>query len=266
MNRPPAVAGRFYPDDEGALRQQVRALLGEPLGDASVVACISPHAGYMYSGAVAGDVFRRLRVPPVTVVLGPNHTGRGARAAIMSHGRFTLPGGAMPIDSAVAEELRAVALLTEDSVAHQTEHSLEVQLPFLLHRNPKTRLVPVCLGRLPFESCMRIGSALADIVIRHGRDVLLVASTDMSHYLPAEEAARLDGMALEPIQALDAEALYRTVFDNDISMCGVIPTTVVLAAAKALGATEAVVHRYTHSGTVSGDHSRVVGYAGVTIR
>jgi hypothetical protein len=199
-------------------------------------------------------------------VLGPNHTGQGVRASIMSHGSWRIPGCSVPIDAPLAEELRGAAGMTEDHRAHAHEHSLEVQLPFLVHRNPKVRFVPVCLSLLPYESCVRIGMALADVVVRHGNNALLVASTDMSHYLPAEVARDEDRLALDRIEALDAEGLYRTVLERDISMCGFIPTTVTLIAAKALGASEARLLRYGSSGEASGDYTRVVGYAGFVIR
>ena len=267
VERAPAVAGTFYPDDAASLRATVARLVGQgeaPAEDA--LAIVAPHAGYVYSGGIAGEVYRSVRVPSHVVVTCPNHTGMGARAAITSHGTWRIPGHAVPIDEPLAEELRGVAGLTEDERAHAREHSLEVQLPFLVHRNPGVRFVPVCLGMLPYESCVRIGTALADVVIRHGGDVLLVASTDMSHYLPADVAKEKDRLALERIEALDPRGLYDTVLEHGISMCGFIPTTVTLIAAAALGATEARLVRYGSSGDASGDYSRVVGYAGFVIR
>ncbi len=266
QERPPAVAGRFYPAEERQLFADVARYVGPETTDEPALAVIAPHAGYMYSGAIAGEVYRRVRVPSVAIVLGPNHTGEGARAAIISRGAFRIPGAHVPIDATMAEELRGVALLTEDARAHAHEHSIEVHLPFLVNRNPKVRIVPVCLGGAPYPTCVRIGTAVADIVARHGRDVLVLASTDMSHYLPAELARAKDTLALERIEALDPEGLYRTVVDHDISMCGFIPTTVALIAAKALGASRAELVRYGNSGEASGDYERVVGYAGIVIR
>jgi MEMO1 family protein len=259
------VAGLFYPDDPVALERAVEQHLGADREDGAAIAIVAPHAGYVYSGAIAGDVYRRIRVPRVAIVLCPNHTGDGARAAVMSTGAWKLPGFSLPIEEALAEELRDVALLTEDARAHAREHSLEVHLPFLRARNPQVHFVPVCLANLPYDSCVRIGHALADVITRHGRDVLVVASTDMSHYLPAEVAAKQDRQALDRITALDAEHLYKTVRDQDISMCGVIPTTVALVAAQALGARTSTLTRYGHSGETSGDLQRVVGYAGFVI-
>lgn len=266
MERAPAVAGRFYSGDERQLADDVARLIGPDTKDDPAIAVIAPHAGYVYSGAIAGAVYADVRVPSVAIVLCPNHTGDGARAAIMSHGRWRIPGAHVPIDSSVAEELRGVALLTEDDRAHRQEHSLEVQLPFLRHRNPRVRIVPVCLAQMPYASCVRIGHALADVVIKHGRDVLIVASTDMSHYLPADVGRAKDEMALERVTALDPEGLYRTVVDEDITMCGFIPTTITLIAAQSLGATKVDLVRYGNSGDASGDYERVVGYAGLVLR
>ena len=269
MERQPAVAGRFYPDDEQELRDEVRRLLApvpetETLPSDRPLVGFAPHAGYMYSGSVAAELYGRVEVPAVTIVLCPNHTGVGARAAIMSHGRWRLPGTSVGIASVAAEEFRSLAGLTEDAQAHAREHSLEVQLPFLAHRNPRGRIVPVCLGFMPYESCVRIGSALADIATRH--DALVVASTDMSHYVPADVARRLDRLALDRIEAIDPKGLYETVRDHDISMCGVIPSAVALVAARSLGATTGTTLRYGNSGETSGDHDRVVGYAACLVQ
>lgn len=266
MDRPSAVAGTFYPAAEAELKSTVVDLIGPVDAARPAIAAVAPHAGYVYSGSIAGEVYRDIAVPQRVIVLCPNHTGMGARAAVMSHGGWRIPGRSIPIDEPMAEELRGVALLTEDDRAHAREHSLEVQLPFLVARNPKVRFVPVCLSPLPYESCVRIGHALADVVARHGREVLLVASTDMSHFLPADLGREADQLAIDRVEALDPEGLYRTVVDNDISMCGFIPTTVTLIAARALGATEARLVRYGNSGDTSGDYDRVVGYAGFVVR
>ncbi|NOY94662.1 MAG: AmmeMemoRadiSam system protein B [Deltaproteobacteria bacterium] len=267
LDRMPAVAGRFYPADTNALHTQVDGLLtAEPAEERDALMVVAPHAGYAYSGGVAGATYAGVRVPPSVVILGPNHTGLGARAAILTRGGFHIPGATIPVDASVAEEIRGNGLLTEDRKAHRMEHSIEVQLPFLVRKNPKLRIVPICLGDMTYASCARIGLAIADVVESHGREVLLVASTDMSHYLPAEEARRLDHHALEHIVGLDPEGLYETVRRERLSMCGFIPTTVALCAAKALGAKSAELVRYANSGDVSGDTQRVVGYAGLVIR
>lgn len=262
-DRQPVVAGRYYPEDEGALRDRVRALLGEEPVDEPAVVAVAPHGSLDYSGSVSGAVYARCRVAPIVVVLCPNHTSVGPRGAIMTRGSWRVPGASIPVDSTLAEELRAVALLTEDRRPHDREHAIEVHLPFLRHRNPRVRLVPVCLSEMPFPSCVRIGTALADVIIKHGRDVLVVASTALSHYVPADDVRRRDEGAIERMRALDAESLYAHVRRGDGDMCGVIPTAIALVAARALGVTECELVRYGHSGDASGDLRRVVGYAGL---
>lgn len=269
--RQPAVAGRFYPGEARELEREVRAHLEAGQGGTdpeAVRAVMAPHAGYMYSGGVAGQVFARVEVPRRVVVLGPNHTGRGARISVVPAGAFVLPGGRVEID----EEL-AAAILEEvpgaqaDVEAHRFEHSIEVELPFLLARRPDVRFVPIVLGGISGQTAVAVGEGLARAIARTGGDTLVVASSDMSHYLPDAQARVVDRAALEPLLAFDAAALYQTVVDQDISMCGFIPATAMLAYARAAGSTAAPeLVAYATSGDASGDRSRVVGYAGVLIR
>lgn len=263
--RAPAVAGRFYPGDAAALEREVRGFLESDATPAPAVAVIAPHAGYLYSGAIAGAAYARAVVPRSAIVLCPNHTGMGARRALWPSGSWRLPGGELKVDEALAERLREAAGLEPDSLAHLHEHSAEVQLPFLQARNPEVRIVPLCLSSLGLRECVGLGEAIARVIAPERREVLLVASTDLSHYLAADEARRLDRLALERVEALDPEGLYETVETNDISMCGYLPTTVVLAAAHVLGARAATLVRYGHSGETSGDLDQVVGYAGMLI-
>jgi AmmeMemoRadiSam system protein B len=266
MERIPAVAGMFYPAASQELARTVKALIGPNPGYEKALAVVAPHAGYMYSGAIAGAVYGQVRVPAIAAVLCPNHTGMGTPASIVSSGTWQIPGHRVPIAQKLAEKLKLLALIDEDAVAHRREHSAEVHLPFLVERNPAVTLVPLCLGRLRFDRCREIGHALAEAVRDLAEEVLIVASTDMSHYLPAAFAEKQDRKALDRVEQLDAEGLYKTVLENDISMCGFIPTTIALVAAKELGATEAKLIRYGNSGEISGDFSNVVGYAGLVIR
>jgi AmmeMemoRadiSam system protein B len=271
--RSPAVAGRFYPASVPELTEQVTGFLHAARGRAPRRACavMAPHAGYVYSGGVAGQVFAAIEVPRRVVLLGPNHTGRGPRVSVMAGGAWQLPGARVSID----EEL-AAAILTEfplaraDHEAHQLEHSLEVEVPFLVARQPALRIVPVVLGVLSASEAVGLGEALYRAVsqVREahpGEDVLVVASSDMSHYLPDETARRVDQTALAPLLAFDPEGLYRTVVDHDISMCGFIPATAMLAYARRAGAARPELVAYATSGDAFGDKSRVVGYAGVVL-
>jgi len=248
------------------LARTVEELLGPDREQRRVRAVVAPHAGYVYSGRIAGEVYSKIRVPDLCVVLCPNHTGAGVQRSLDRDETWRTPLGDVPVDAALADALLGRAGLARDIRAHAREHALEVHLPFIQARNPGARIVPICLGRVPPDGCVEIGEVLAEVVSRAGEDVLLVASTDMSHYIPARDAAVLDRMALDRVEALDAIGLYRTVAEHDISMCGVIPTTTVLAAARALGATAAELVRYGHSGETSGDLEHVVGYAGLVIQ
>jgi len=268
--RPPAVAGRFYPGDAAELARDVEGYLaaGRAAGAAvRAMALVAPHAGYMYSGGVAGQVFARVVVPERVVVMGPNHTGRGQRISVVPAGGYQLPGGTVPVD----EEL-AAAILDEvpgarpDADAHRTEHSVEVELPFVRALQPAVRFVPMVLASLSEQDAIAVGQGLARAIAKVGGEVLVVASSDMSHYLPDAEARRVDKIALDALLTGDAAALHRTVRERDISMCGVIPTTAMLAYARAAGAAGAPeLVAYATSGDASGDRSRVVGYAGVVV-
>lgn len=234
------------------------------------IAMMGPHAGYVYSGAILGETYARVKVPGRVIVMCPNHTGLGVRRSLWAGGAWQLPGAEIEIDVALAERVRVAARLEPDLDAHLREHAIEVHLPFLHHQNPDARIVPIVLAGLRLEDCREVGQGLArairDTKAADGDDVLIVASTDMSHYVSADAARRLDSMALERVEALDPEGLYETVRAHDISMCGFIPTTCALFAALELGATTAELVRYGNSGEASGDFSRVVGYAGVVVR
>lgn len=268
--REPSVAGRFYPAAPRELAQLVRGLMSEPV--ASPIAArmlMAPHAGYVYSGAIAAATFARVDVPPTAVVLCPNHTGRGDRRAVYASGSWAFPGFELAVDEELAARLVEHAGFRADILAHAREHAAEVQMPFLHERRTDVRVVPVCLAGLSLEDCRVLGAGLANVVREVERErrerILLVASSDMSHYVPADVARHYDMHALERLLALDPEGLFGVVEREDISMCGYVPTTVALFAARALGAEHAELVRYGSSGDVSGDPSSVVGYAGVVV-
>ncbi|MBP2682552.1 MAG: hypothetical protein H6Q79_591 [Deltaproteobacteria bacterium] len=264
MNRIPAVAGQFYPGTASGLSRALLTLTREVKDRLQAIGVVVPHAGYVYSGAVAGEVFSSIRVPERAVLFCPNHTGAGADAAVMSRGAWRMPWGDVPIDEELAARLRtACPLLREDASAHAREHSLEVQLPFLHRFRADVRFVPVALGRLSLEECRDLGESVADAIAGDAERPLLVASSDMSHYVPDAVARKKDGMAIDRMLALDPEGLYRTVRTERISMCGVLPAAVVLFAARRLGATSARLVKYATSGDVSRDLDQVVGYAGL---
>jgi AmmeMemoRadiSam system protein B len=271
--RAPAVAGRFYPASAAELDAQVAGLLGAAGGQAPRRACavMAPHAGYVYSGGVAAKVFAAIEVPARVILLGPNHTGRGARVSAMTGGTWQMPGAHVAVDEELAGAILDASSVAEaDETAHQLEHALEVELPFLRARQPGLRIVPVVLGRLSAREAVEFGEALHRAVTRvraahAGADVLVVASSDMSHYLPDEIARRVDRTALAPLLAFDPEGLHRTVVEHDISMCGFVPATAMLAYARRAGAEQPELVAYATSAEAFGDKSRVVGYAGVVL-
>jgi len=266
--RHPAVAGRFYPRDGESLREEVQAYLSQTPHQKPVCAlgCIAPHAGYMYSGHVAGAVFAGLEIPELCLVICPNHTGAGRAMAIVSEGAWETPLGSVPIDSGFAAALkRRCPQLHEDSSAHRNEHATEVELPFLQVRQPHLKFVPIALGTGQFEALEQLGNAIADVIAARNDHILIVASSDMNHYESDAITRVKDQSAIAPILALDARALYDVVTRQRISMCGFGPVVAMLTATKKLGATSAELVKYATSGDVSGDRDLVVGYAGVIV-
>lgn len=261
------VAGSFYPGDAEALRHALEGFIEPDRDKAEAIALVSPHAGYMYSGTVAGAVFSSVRLPERYVLLGPSHSGFGERFAIWSRGSWCTPLGEISIDEPLADLLLSeTALLREDHDAHREEHSLEVQLPFIQYLRPGSRMVPIsCPYFSVFADLEELGRALASVFRALGDRVLIVASTDMSHQVSRETAKTKDFMAIDAIRALDPRGLYDVVSRERISMCGFQATTAALAAAVNLGASRAELIRYRTSGDITGDHTRVVGYAGLRI-
>lgn len=265
--RSAVVADRFYPGQPSALTGILRRMVPEiPQEEKQeAIAVISPHAGYVYSGGVAGETMARVRIPGTVVILGPNHHGRGAALALGTED-WRMPMGIVSIDLDLARRILDRSLvIREDETAHDYEHSLEVQVPFLQYCSSDFRIVPIVVSHVPYDVCVEAAKDLAGAIREYGRPVLFVASTDMTHYESRQEASRKDHLALERIKSLDPKGLYDTVINNRISMCGVMPTTIVLLAAKELGAKEVNLVRYTDSGEASGDTNQVVGYAGLIV-
>jgi len=264
--RLPAVAGRFYPRDPQTLLADVQSYLASPGFPVSAIACVVPHAGYIYSGSVAGAVFSRLDLPQRCILMCPNHTGRGRPLAIMSSGAWKTPLGPVTIDSPLATELiQRFPLLEEDGEAHRSEHAAEVELPFLQAKRPDISFVPIALGTGRYEVLEALGVAIAEVLQVQEDRVLIIASSDMNHYENDHITRIKDHKAIAPILALDGQGLFDVVMKEEISMCGFGPTVAMLTAAKILGATHAELVKYATSGEVSGDLDMVVGYAGVIV-
>ena len=268
--RHPAVAGRFYPRNPEELRDEARDYLSPTTAEQTQIralGCVAPHAGYIYSGHVAGAVFARIAIPRRCIVLCPNHTGMGHPLAIMSEGVWQTPLGEVPIDSELASALKQhFPALTEDSAAHRAEHAIEVELPFLQLRQAEIRFVPLALGTAQFEVLETLGKALAEVIAAQTEAVLIVASSDMNHYESDAITRVKDHRAIERILSLDPRGLFDVVMQQDISMCGFGPTVTMLTAARQLGAKSAELVKYATSGDVSGDRAMVVGYAGIVVQ
>jgi MEMO1 family protein len=268
MIRPPAVAGRFYPSNAEELSGQIARCVAADAPKIAARACVVPHAGYMYSGHVAGAVYAALQIPPRCILLGPRHFPRGEAFAILAEGSWRTPFGNARIDSELAIEcMRACPRLRDDFVAHEREHSLEVQIPFLQQLVPDFQFVPIVLGVDRFPVLEELGHAIAQVVSAHAPErVLVIASTDMNHYENDAITRVKDERAIARILALDARGLYDTVRNEGISMCGYAATTAMLVAMLDLGATNVELVRYATSGDITGDRDEVVGYAGLIIR
>ncbi|HUJ95681.1 MAG TPA: AmmeMemoRadiSam system protein B [Terriglobales bacterium] len=264
--RLPAVAGRFYPRDPQTLLADVQSYLSGGQLSIPALGCVVPHAGYIYSGHVAGAVFNRLDLPQRCILMCPNHTGLGRPLAIMSSGVWKTPLGPVSIDSSLAVELmQHFPLLEEDREAHRAEHAAEVELPFLQARRPDITFVPIALGTGRYEVLEAMGKAIAEVLQAQDGRVLVIASSDMNHYENDHITRVKDHKAIAPILALDPRGLFDVVVNEQISMCGFGPTVAMLTAAKLLGATHSVLVKYATSGEVSGDLDMVVGYAGVIV-
>lgn len=266
MIRQPAVAGHFYPGDARELAQAVDESLSAREKKTRARGCIVPHAGYVYSGRVAGAIYGALDLPSRYILLGPRHWPQGRRLAILSEGAWLTPLGEAKLDTPLAKELKkACPALEEDAAAHAREHSLEVQLPFLQRMVPEFRFVPIVIGPARFEELAELGLAVARIVASSEERVMVVASSDMNHRENDAITRAKDRTAIEAILALDARRLDTTVHENKISMCGYAPAVALLVAARELGSTRAELVRYATSTDVNGDREDVVGYAGIIV-
>ncbi|MEM4407265.1 MAG: AmmeMemoRadiSam system protein B [Candidatus Caldarchaeum sp.] len=275
--RRPAVAGAFYAGTKNSLFQQIKECFTSPLGpgslptakwsDRKVPALICPHAGYMYSGPVAAHAYWALTSyskPDSVIIFGPNHYGVGTAVSIYPEGSWLTPLGEVSIDKNLVNQLAGHSdVFFFDEVSHSREHSIEVQLPFLQYIYESFSFVPICINDQSLETCIRIGRDVAEVV--DDRNILMIASTDFTHYEPHEEVLEKDKKALEKIVKLNVEELYSAMKRYDITMCGYGAVAALLTAAKMLGAREAKVLKQTTSGDTSGDYDSVVGYASCLI-
>ncbi len=267
MIRNPVVSGQFYPESPSQLKATIKGMVDEKAIKEEVIGLVSPHAGYIYSGPVAGAVISKIKFKDTFIIMGPNHTGRGKPLSIMTQGTWRTPLGEVEIDSELGKQILATSShLEEDYVAHQYEHSIEVQLPFLQYFKSDIKLVPIVLAYSSGAIYKEIGKELAKAIKDSSKEVVIIASSDMTHYEPQESAQRKDNKAIEAILDLNEDELLKRVDELKISMCGYAPAVSLISAAKELGATGAELVRYQTSGDTTGDYSAVVGYAGIIIK
>ncbi len=261
--RIPAVAGTFYPADPKEILSMLRRW-NPTLEDQRARAIVVPHAGYIYSGETAAKVYAKVRVPERVLLLGPNHTGLGARVAVYPEGRWRVPLGEMAVDEELTRALlEGLPEATPDTLAHREEHALEVQVNFLLWRNPHARGAFVVLKVLSWAQIQEMARHMVQL-LQPFPDLLLVVSTDLSHYYPESVAQKLDAILIDALRRVDPEALWRATMEEGINMCGFIPATLLLAYLREQGYEgKGELVEYTTSARTSGDCGSVVGYAGV---
>jgi AmmeMemoRadiSam system protein B len=265
MKREPVVSGSFYPGTPSILNEELGKYIQLAAKKKKGVGLIVPHAGYVFSGRCAGKGFGSVEIPGTVIILGVNHHGIGHPFAVDGHDSWKTPLGDVQIAKELREKLTAAsAIFKVDSIASSKEHSIEVLVPFIQYISPKTLILPISIALADIKRLADAGKEIA-VLVKDNPDTLMVASTDMSHYISAERARDKDKSAITKIQELDPEGLYSTVMTERITMCGMAGTAVMLTAAKALGATKAEVIDYTNSGVVMGDYNRVVAYLSMIV-
>lgn len=266
MIRHPAVAGSFYSGDATRLRSDIEGYITKDCEKQAVLGVLSPHAGYMYSGCVAGNLYSRIKIPDTVVILAPNHTGYGVPYSIWSDGSWRTPLGDVGVNQNVVDELvRVCSLIEKDKEAHLYEHAAEVQIPFIQYFNPCIKIVVMVVSSRNIADLKNIGKSLSLVLQRLCPDALVVASSDMTHYETQAIANMKDKIAINEILALNEDNLYNKVHNMHITMCGIYPAVIMLVCSKERGAKKAELVRYETSGDITGDYNQVVGYAGITI-
>jgi AmmeMemoRadiSam system protein B len=266
--RKPVVAGQFYPSSPKQLKNQIESFIDQKARKTDVIACVLPHAGYIYSGLVVGQTVSRINIKDKIILIGPNHTGYGRAFSIMTKGIWQTPLGEINIDSNLAKRiLNQSKYLEDDNIAHLYEHSLEVELPFLQYFKDNFEIVPILLLNDDIAALKVIGKEIAQAItdLNLGNSTIILASSDMTHYETQLQAQKKDQEAIQAILELNEDTLFERIQRMNISMCGYAPTITMLVAAKLLGAKNAQLIKYQTSGDTSGDFTSVVGYAGITI-
>lgn len=264
MLREPVVAGMFYEKDVPALKKHISQYVIQKQNKYKAKAIVVPHAGYIYSGRVAGEVYSSVEISDLIIIIGPNHTGVGQPISIMTEGAWRTPLGDVKINEPLANEIiKKCSAASKDTRAHLREHSIEVQLPFLQYIKKSFSFIPIVLGDDNINNLQNLSKAIATVFKE--REVLIIASTDLTHYEEANLAKEKDSLVLKTIEKLDEEEMLKEVKNKNISMCGWMPTFVTIRAAKLLGGKKGIIIKYMNSGDVNGDYNQVVGYGGAVI-
>jgi len=267
MTREPVFAGQFYPSSPQALKDEIASMVDKQAEKEDAIGVFSPHAGYLYSGYVAGILFSNIKITDTVVILGPSHTGVGPVFSLYTKGSWRTPFGEVGIDEELCCRIEAGCdLIKADETAHMQEHSIEVQLPFMQYFAKDFKIVPMVVSNSDLKACEKVAEAIASSIKESKGKVLIVASGDMTHYEPQEDAQKKDNLAIDAMLKLDEKLLLERVRKYSISMCGAITATIMLLASKYLGAKEARLIKYQTSGEITGDYSAVVGYAGLVVR
>lgn len=266
MIRKPVAAGNFYPGTKSILEEELAKYIDVAAERKKVIGLVSPHAGYIFSGGCAGKGFGAITVPGIVIILGVNHYGFGHPFAVDGHDSWQTPLGAAEVHKELRDKLvKDSKIFGIDNNASIKEHSLEVQVPFVQYLNPQAKILPITIAGGDVQRLKTAGKEIAALIKDNAGDILLVASTDMSHYISEERAREKDKLAIDKIRELDPEGLMNTVARERISMCGAAPTAIMLAAALELGARKSEMIYYTHSGKVLGDNDRVVAYLSMIV-
>lgn len=266
--REPAVAGQFYPLSGQALKSQIESFVDKKAAKQDCLACMLPHAGYIYSGKVAAQTLSCVNIKRRVILLGPNHTGFGTAFSLMAEGAWQTPLGQVKIDSEFCKKLLGCSeYLEDDFSAHANEHCLEVEVPLLQYFETNFEIVPVVVASDDTEALKEVGKEIASVIkeLKVEKSTLIIASSDMTHYESQAQAQKKDKAALDSILELNEDLLMERVRRQNISMCGAAPAVIMLTASKLLGAGSAKLIKYQTSADVTGDTDRVVGYAGVII-
>ena len=279
MIRKPAVAGLFYEKDPDMLRKQIEWCFKHNLGPGSIPeignertikGVVTPHAGYIYSGPVAAHSYHDIAedgFPETYIVLCPNHTGLGSGVSTMNQGSWETPLGNVEIDETFADLLiEKTGIMDSNPDAHLREHSAEVQLPFLQYLDPDFKFVPVTMWMQDLQTSLEIGVSIAQAAKELDRDVIVIASTDFTHYQPKKQAYIQDMQVIEAIKAMDEKRMMNVVAEQNVTMCGYGPVAATLAAVKQMGANSSELKKYATSGDTTGDNSSVVAYASMVFR